>query len=104
MNYIPGGYLISANISSATGIQSVTLCWSADTTLGFDEIAMEYVNNNYEAYIPSSNVDGDLFYYIKAVNNNNKTINKPLVAPADFTDSTLMVVEKIIILISVHRL
>ncbi len=82
MNYIPGGYLISANISSATGIQSVTLCWSADTTLGFDEIAMEYVNNNYEAYIPSSNVDGDLFYYIKAVNNNNKTINKPLVAPA----------------------
>jgi PKD repeat protein len=43
---------------------------------------MEYVNNNYEAYIPSSNVDGDLFYYIKAVNNNNKTINKPLVAPA----------------------
>lgn len=82
MNYIPGGYLISANISSATGIQSVTLCWSADTTLGFDEIAMEYVNNNYEAYIPSSNVDGDLFYYIKAINNNNKTINKPLVAPA----------------------
>lgn len=82
MNYIPGGYLISANISSATGIQSATLCWSADTTLGFDEIAMEYVNNNYEAYIPSSNVDGDLFYYIRAVNNNNKTINKPLVAPA----------------------
>jgi len=82
MYHIPEGYLITANISSATGIQSATLYWSADTTQGFDEIAMEYVNDNYEAYIPSSNVDGDLFYYIKALNNNNKTINKPLVAPA----------------------
>ena len=82
MYYIPEGYLITANISSTTGIQSATLCWSANTTQGFEEIAMEFVNDNYEAYIPSSNIDGDLFYYIKAVNNNNKTICKPLVAPA----------------------
>ena len=104
MNYIPGGYLISANISSATGIQSVTLCWSADTTLGFDEIAMEYVNNNYEAYIPSSTLMETCFIILKLLITTIKLLTSHWLLLQDYTDSTLMVVEKIIILISVHRL
>ncbi len=82
LEYIPEGYLITANISSASGIQNAVLCWSTDTTQGFNETTFEIANNSYEAYIPSQNSDCDIFYYIKATNNNNKIICKPLVAPA----------------------
>jgi PKD repeat protein len=82
MDYIPSGYPIYTSISTASGIQNATLYWSTDTTQGFNEISMRRSCSNFTAHIPAQNNDADIFYYIETVNNNGKTICKPLVAPA----------------------
>ncbi|HON18856.1 MAG TPA: agmatine deiminase family protein [Salinivirgaceae bacterium] len=77
----PEGYLISAQISTASGIGNAKLYWSHDTTQGYNISPMTFSANSYSAYIPSRTADGKIFYFIEATNNNGKTIRKPLVAP-----------------------
>ncbi len=82
MNFNPLGYTINAQISTATGVQQVRLYWSFDTTQGYQWLSMTKIQNQYSATIPARQNNGKIFYYIEAKNNNNKTIRKPLVAPA----------------------
>lgn len=82
MDFIPSGYPIYASISTTSDVQSATLYWSADTTQGFNEVSMRRSCSNFTASIPAQNTDTDIFYYLEVVNNNGKTLTKPLVAPA----------------------
>jgi agmatine/peptidylarginine deiminase len=82
MEYTPYGYNIYVNPSSASGISNVALYWSADTTQGFTQVRMEATCHDFNGIIPAQPTDGRIFYYISVTNTNNKTISKPLVAPA----------------------
>lgn len=81
VDYSPSGFYVDATVSSTSGIQGCSLYWSTDTTLGFNQVAMSYNGDIFNATIPSQSLNTKVFYYISATNNNGKTIRKPLVAP-----------------------
>jgi agmatine deiminase len=75
-------YQIEATIISTGGIASASVFWTADTSTGFDEIAMASTgNDNYRAFIPGQSYGTTIYYYVSATNNNGKIISKPIVAP-----------------------
>lgn len=75
-------YQINTKVISTGGIASVSLFWTTDTSIGFNEISMTASgNDNYSAVIPGQSYGTSINYYITATNNNSKTISKPMVAP-----------------------
>lgn len=75
------GFPVKAHISSASGVDDVSIFWSTDTTAGFTKAAMELETDTFRYTIPSQPGGSKVYYYISATNGNTKTITKPLVAP-----------------------
>ncbi len=80
MNYIT----VNATIMHKTGVQNAQVYWTNDTALGFTAVPMTLTNaqnNTWTGYIPQQMAGSNVFYYVKATANNNKTINRPMPAP-----------------------
>ncbi len=75
---------IKTFISTQSGIESAQLFWTEDPDNGFMQMDMVLENDTFYAHIPSKELYTEIHYYISATNNNEKTITKPLVAPAGY--------------------
>ncbi|MBW6478163.1 MAG: agmatine deiminase family protein [Bacteroidales bacterium] len=76
-------YLIEAKIKNANGITSASVFYRIDDQDDFTEIPMTFQSGIYTAVIPAQACNTIIDYYISATNP-NKTITKPLVAPANY--------------------
>ena len=74
---------VEAIIQHQSGISSVELFYSTDTTLGYQETPMitTATPNHYLGEIPAQPAGTEVFYYIHATANNGKEISRPLPAP-----------------------
>ena len=74
---------VHAIIQHKSGIASVDLFYSTDTTAGYEETPMilDVAANNYWGEIPPQLEGTEVFYYIHATANNGKEISRPLPAP-----------------------
>jgi agmatine/peptidylarginine deiminase len=76
---------IKAYIKTKSGIANAFVYWRADTTLGYNQLAMNEVSaDTFSAFIPAQVNGTKVFYYVSATSNSGKTITKPLTAPAGF--------------------
>ncbi len=72
---------VEAEIDNAAGIAEASVFWSNDGGENYQQEIMAYEDGVYFADIPEQSCQAEISYYISATNDNNKTINKPLVAP-----------------------
>ena len=76
------GYPVEARIRSAGGIDSATVYWTADTSLGFSALPMSTAaSDSFTAVIPAQPGGSTIHYYIAATAVSGKTATKPPVAP-----------------------
>jgi hypothetical protein len=77
--------LIEAVIKTKSGIADASVYWTADTTLGFSALPMQFISSDTAVgYIPAQSDSTEIFYYISATSNSGRTVAKPLVAPEGF--------------------
>jgi len=73
---------IKSMIKTKSGVASASVFWTADTSLGFNSSAMQFVSGDTAiGYIPSQADSTEIFYYISATSNSGRTVTKPVVAP-----------------------
>jgi agmatine/peptidylarginine deiminase len=73
---------IKAVIKTKSGIADASVFWSADTSLGFNSVAMQFISGDTAVgYIPVQTDSTEIFYYISATSNSGRTATKPIVAP-----------------------
>ena len=72
---------VSAVIKTISGVADAFVNWTADTTLGFNSVTMQFHGDTAIGYIPVQINGTEIFYYISAVSNSGRTVTKPLVAP-----------------------
>ena len=76
---------VSAVIKTVSGISDASLFWTADTSLGFRSVPMQFISGDTAiGYIPAQTSSTEIFYYISASSNTGRTASKPLVAPEGF--------------------
>ena len=76
---------VNAVIKTISGISEASVYWTADTSLGFSSVRMQFVSGDTAVgYIPAQTDSTEIFYYISASSYNGKTVTKPLVAPEGF--------------------
>ncbi len=75
-----------AEVNSPDGVSSVKLMLATDEDKEFEPVNMTLDNGKYYTSIDGEELELGMVvrYYIKATNNNNKTITKPLVAPEGY--------------------
>lgn len=79
-----GVYRIKAKIMHKSGIASAKVYWTNDTLQGFSQLPMTLVNaanNEYQAAIPTQTTNSKVYYYIQALSNSGKTMQRPITAP-----------------------
>jgi len=77
---------IDAYIQHHSGIQSAELFYTTDTTMGYTSVPMitDFINNHYFAEISAQPAGSEVYYYIHAVANDGKEINRPIPAPTAY--------------------
>ena len=76
---------VSAVIKTVSGVSDVTVYWTADTSLGFSSVAMQFVSGDTAVgYIPAQIDSTIIYYYLSATSNSGRTVTKPIVAPVGF--------------------
>jgi agmatine/peptidylarginine deiminase len=76
---------VSAVIKTVSGVSDVTVYWTADTSLGFSSVAMQFVSGDTAVgYIPAQIDSTIIYYYLSATSNSGRTVTKPIVAPDGF--------------------
>ena len=82
-----GPYKIDAFLETQSGIQSASLYYSNTAGTGYSSLPLVSTgSNNYTAYLPPQTAGNNVYYYISATSNNNKTITKPFPAPAGYSN------------------
>ncbi len=79
-----GTYTINAKIMHKSGIASAKVFWTNDTLQGFTPLPMALVNvsnHTYQAAIPTQTAGSKVYYYIEALSNSGKTMQRPITAP-----------------------
>ena len=75
-------YLVEAKIKTPSGVSDATMFWSIDTLNGYNsEVMTVSANDSFYAYIPAQPIGTQIFYYINAVSNSGRIVNRPLTAP-----------------------
>ncbi len=73
---------VKAVIKTKSGIQSAYVYWSADTSLGYTPIVMNYSSGDtLKAFIPPQTDQTEIHYYISATSNSGRTVTKPIPSP-----------------------
>jgi agmatine/peptidylarginine deiminase len=76
---------IKAYIKTKSGVANAFVYWTADTTLGYNQLAMNEVSTDtFSTFILAQANGTKVFYYISATSNSGRTITKPLTAPGGF--------------------
>jgi agmatine/peptidylarginine deiminase len=76
---------VRAVIKTISGVSNTSVYWTADTSLGFNSVPMQFVSGDTAVgYIPAQADSTEIFYYISASSNSGRTVTKPLVAPDGF--------------------
>jgi agmatine deiminase len=76
---------VNAVIKTTSGISNASVFWTADTSLGFNYVPMQFVSGDTAVgYIPAQTDSTEIYYYISASSNSGRTVSKPLVAPNGF--------------------
>jgi len=77
--------VVEATVQHKTGIADVTLFYSIDTSGIYQSLTMTNTSENtWSAMIPATNEETEMFYYIQAIANDGKQINRPMVAPEGY--------------------
>ena len=78
-------YVVSAKAKHRSGIQSITLYYTTDTTQAYQSVAMfDVFGDHFEGNIPAQPVGTEVFYYISAQSNSGKQQVRPITAPQGF--------------------
>jgi hypothetical protein len=78
-------YQVVASAEHRTGVASATLWWRLLGASDYNEVAMTAAGgNDWQAYIPAQEVGSKIQYYVQAVANNGKSLNRPIVAPEGY--------------------
>ncbi len=85
------GHAVEATIHNAAGIDEAKVYWKSEDDNNFSSVSMASTDedNTYIAHIPAQPTGSEVSYYISATNANDKTINKPLVAPGGYYTFTV---------------
>jgi hypothetical protein len=76
---------VNAVIKTTSGVSNASVFWTADTSLGFNYIPMQFVSGDTAiGYIPAQTDSTEIYYYLSASSNSGRTVSKPLVAPDGF--------------------
>jgi agmatine deiminase len=76
---------VNAVIKTTSGVSNASVFWTADTSLGFNYVPMQFVSGDTAiGYIPAQTDSTEIYYYISASSNSGRTVSKPLVAPDGF--------------------
>ncbi|MCW8961435.1 MAG: agmatine deiminase family protein [Ignavibacteriaceae bacterium] len=76
---------VNAVIKTISGVSNTSVFWTADTSLGFNYVPMQFVSGDTAVgYIPAQTDSTEIYYYISASSNSGRTVSKPLVAPDGF--------------------
>ena len=75
-------YSVIARVETHSGVNSATLYWSIDSSLGYTAVTMTpLANDSFLSYIPAQPVGTRIFYYLEATSLSGRTNRKPMVAP-----------------------
>jgi agmatine deiminase len=75
-------YTVNANIKNKFGIDSALVCWSTDTSQGYNRLVMTNSGGqNWTSAIPHQSAGNTVYYYIKTRTSNGKYFSKPITAP-----------------------
>lgn len=78
-------YIVAAYAEHRSGIDSVTLYYTTDTTQPYQAVTMyDVFGDHYEGTIPAQPAGSEVFYYIKAYANSGKQQVRPITAPQGF--------------------
>ena len=88
LNEFPGGYVVNARISHASGIQSASMYYRLQGDIDWNLVEMEKIassiHNEWEALIPSQVAGTEIEYYISAIAVSGKFQVRPITAPEGF--------------------
>jgi agmatine deiminase len=77
-------YQVDAWIKHKSGIQTATLYYTTDTTLGYQAVSMSLTDvptDTWTGYIPAQTAGTEIFYYVHAQANSGKQQVRPITAP-----------------------
>lgn len=77
-------YEVKAYIKTKTGVSTAKVFWRTDTTQAYNQINMTQNLDTFRASIPAQSLGTKIYYYVSAVSNSGRTVNKPLTAPQGY--------------------
>jgi len=80
---------VKAYAKSRSGIANASLYWRTDTTQAYAQVNMTLAQDTFRASIPAQPLGTNVYYYISARSNSNRTVTKPLTAPAGYIKFTV---------------
>lgn len=82
-------YQVKAYSKSKSGIANASLYWRTDTTQAYAQVNMSLAQDTFRASIPAQSLGTNVYYYISARSNSNRTITKPITAPSGYIRFTV---------------
>ncbi|HQY50860.1 MAG TPA: agmatine deiminase family protein [Ignavibacteria bacterium] len=77
-------YEVKSYIKTKSGVASAKVFWRTDTTQSYNEITMTGSLDTFRATIPQQSLGTNVYYYISATSNSNRTVTKPITAPQGY--------------------
>ncbi|MFZ1321642.1 MAG: agmatine deiminase family protein [Ignavibacteria bacterium] len=77
-------YEVKSYIKTKTGVSSAKVHWRTDTTQSYNEITMTGSLDTFRASIPQQSLGTNVYYYISATSNSNRTVTRPITAPQGY--------------------
>mgnify|MGYP002401652941 CR=1 FL=1 len=75
---------MKAYAKSRSGIANASLYWRTDTTQAYAQVNMTLAQDTFRASIPAQPLGTNVYYYISARSNSNRTVTKPITAPSGY--------------------
>ena len=77
-------YQVKAYAKSRSGIANASLYWRTDTTQAYTQVNMTLAQDTFRASIPPQSLGTNVYYYVSARSNSNRTVTKPITAPSGY--------------------
>jgi len=77
-------YEVKSYIKTKSGVASAKIFWRTDTTQSYNEITMTGSLDTFRANIPQQSLGTNVYYYISATSNSNRTVTRPITAPQGY--------------------
>jgi hypothetical protein len=86
-NDLQGDYEVTATIKHRSGISNAQVYFTTDTLVGYDSAPLTLsgpATDTWTGFIPHQANGSEIFYYLRAEANSNKTQVRPLAAPSGY--------------------